>query len=118
MLNPGSEEEKQSEEEKARGLTRGSPGTPSYTAPEVWGSGAYHGKTADVWSLGVTLHAMVFGTLPFFALDQQQLIKVTPPLLRPPPESVKIQNRQPSVALISPCDATRCPCLILMLILP
>jgi len=56
------------------GLTRGSPGTPSYTAPEVWGSQAYQGKVADIWSLGVTLHAMVFGTLPYFALDQQELI--------------------------------------------
>jgi len=75
VLNPGAEEGAQaSEDEKKAGMTRGSPGTPSYTAPEVWGARAYHGKTADVWSLGVTLHAMAFGTLPYFALDQQELI--------------------------------------------
>jgi len=78
VLGSSGDEEAHSlaEEEKAKGLTRGSPGTPSYTAPEVWGARAYHGKTADVWSLGVTLHAMVFGTLPYFALDQQELIKM------------------------------------------
>lgn len=56
------------------GYTSGSPGTPSFTAPEVWGAVKYHGKLSDVWSLGVTLHAMVFGTLPFYSLEQQELI--------------------------------------------
>jgi 1D-myo-inositol-triphosphate 3-kinase len=54
--------------------TVGSPGTPTYTAPEVWGSGSYHGKLADVWSLGVTLHAMVFGCLPYAATTPTDLI--------------------------------------------
>jgi len=54
--------------------TVGSPGTPTYTAPEVWGVGGYAGKVADVWSLGVTLHAFVFGCLPYPALNQQELI--------------------------------------------
>ena len=52
----------------------GSPGTPTYTAPEVWGSGTYKGRLADVWSLGVTLHAMVFGHLPYEADNQSDLI--------------------------------------------
>jgi len=56
------------------GKTKGSPGTPTYTAPEVWGQGKYDPKAADVWALGVTLHAMVFGTLPFFYTDQQELV--------------------------------------------
>jgi len=54
--------------------TVGSPGTPTYTAPEVWGVGGYAAKPSDVWSLGVTLHAMVFGCLPYPALNQQELI--------------------------------------------
>ena len=62
------------------GKTSGSPGTPTYTAPEVWGSGKYDAKAADVWSLGVTLHAMVFGTLPYMIIDPQRLIEaVTAP---------------------------------------
>ena len=52
----------------------GSPGTPSYTAPEVWGTDKYEAKKSDIWSLGATLHAMVFGTLPYLCTDQQQLI--------------------------------------------
>ena len=52
----------------------GSPGTPTYTAPEVWGTDAYQGRLADVWSLGVTLHAMVFGCLPYSASSQADLI--------------------------------------------
>jgi len=57
-------------------FTSGSPGTPTYTAPEVWGHFKYEAKKADVWALGVTLHAMVFGTLPFFSNDQQELIEM------------------------------------------
>ena len=48
----------------------GSPGTPTYTAPEVWSANSYQGRLADVWSLGVTLHAMVFGCLPYSAESQ------------------------------------------------
>lgn len=48
----------------------GSPGTPTYTAPEVWTRSSYKGRLADVWSLGVTLHAMCFGHLPFSAASQ------------------------------------------------
>lgn len=54
--------------------TIGAPGTPTYTAPEVWGTGTYQARKSDVWSLGVTLHAMVFGCLPFYAPNQQDLI--------------------------------------------
>ena len=51
----------------------GSPGTPAYTAPEVWapevwshvGKRQYDPKAADVWSLGITLHAMAFGNVPY-----------------------------------------------------
>eukprot|EP00752_Nemacystus_decipiens_P012663 g11217.t1 len=42
-------------------------GTPDYTAPEVVQGFAYEGAAADVWSLGVTLYAMLAGYLPFEA---------------------------------------------------
>ena len=50
-----------------RAKAKGSVGTPLYNAPEKFlaTSAGYDGAAADVWALGVTLHAMVFGDLPF-----------------------------------------------------
>ncbi|CAG0916905.1 unnamed protein product [Notodromas monacha] len=42
-------------------------GTPAFIAPEalMQRRGMYSGKAADVWSLGITLYAIVFGDVPF-----------------------------------------------------
>jgi hypothetical protein len=42
------------------------PGTPAFVAPECI-KGSFHGKGADVWSLGVCLYQFVTGFVPFFA---------------------------------------------------
>lgn len=42
-------------------------GTPAFTAPECLDpeKEAYSGQAMDMWSLGVTLFAMVYGDVPF-----------------------------------------------------
>lgn len=53
-------------------------GTPAYIAPEILlgcqqGANGYKGFTPDVWSLGVCLYAMLFGTVPFKASNMNEL---------------------------------------------
>ena len=43
-----------------------------YRAPEVQGGKAYLPSFADVWSLGVLLHIMLTGTLPFEGFDERE----------------------------------------------
>ncbi|VVC29341.1 Armadillo-type fold,Protein kinase, ATP binding site,WD40-repeat-containing domain,Protein kinase [Cinara cedri] len=50
-------------------LLSSSAGTPAFTAPEVLdpSTTAYSGKALDVWALGCTLYAFVYGRLPYNA---------------------------------------------------
>lgn len=48
-----------------------SPGTPVFTAPECCVGLNYHGKTADIWALGVTLYCMILGYCPFIGESLQ-----------------------------------------------
>ena len=51
-------------------------GTPAYIAPEIISDIGYEGFTADTWSLGVLLYAMVCGTVPFKAQNMHDLHKI------------------------------------------
>lgn len=48
-------------------------GTPAYIAPEVFKGKGYRGFQSDVWSAGVVLYAMLFGTVPFKATNMSEL---------------------------------------------
>lgn len=50
-------------------------GSPAYVAPEVLRGEAHCRKAADVWSLGVVLHAMLCRTFPFLDRDPARLFQ-------------------------------------------
>ena len=50
-------------------------GTPSYMSPEIVGSQAYNGASADIWACGVMLYALLTGTVPFKAQTEKELFR-------------------------------------------
>ncbi len=50
------------------------PGTPAFVAPECI-KGAFHGKMADVWSMGICLYQFVTGTVPFLADNSPEIFE-------------------------------------------
>lgn len=51
-------------------------GTPAYIAPEIIRDKGYEGFKADIWSAGVVLFAMLYGTVPFKANNMTDLHKL------------------------------------------
>ena len=47
-------------------------GTPAYIAPEILRNKGY-GLNVDIWSVGVVLFAMLYGTVPFKAQTMEEL---------------------------------------------
>ena len=50
-------------------------GTPAYLAPEIIRNKGYDGYISDIWSLGVLLHALTVGTVPFKAETLEDLYR-------------------------------------------
>ena len=48
-------------------------GTPAYIAPEILLDKGYSGSGIDMWSAGVVLYAMLYGTVPFKAHNMKDL---------------------------------------------
>jgi 5'-AMP-activated protein kinase catalytic alpha subunit len=48
-------------------------GTPAYIAPEILRDKGYFGFKVDIWSAGVVLYAMLYGTVPFKANNMTEL---------------------------------------------
>jgi len=59
------------------GMVNGTDGTFSFFAPEtcITDYKGHDGRKADIWALGVTLWAFIFGTVPFFCQDLARLFE-------------------------------------------
>ncbi|XP_047032769.1 calcium/calmodulin-dependent protein kinase kinase 2 isoform X2 [Helicoverpa zea] len=71
----------------AAGRVSGTVGTPAFRAPEAAApADKYSGEAADIWSLGVTLYAMVTGKVPWVGSSAVELQRkvLAEPLTYPP----------------------------------
>ena len=51
-------------------------GTPAYIAPEILRDKGYYGFAVDIWSSGVVLFAMLYGTVPCKANNMTELQQI------------------------------------------
>ena len=51
-------------------------GTPAYIAPEIIKEEGYQGFGVDIWSAGVVLYAMLYGSVPFKAGSMKELHQI------------------------------------------
>ncbi len=66
-------------------------GTPEYVAPEIINQTG-HGKTVDVWCLGILLYEMTYGIPPFYNKEQSLMLKWVLKLQPTFPSIIKISN--------------------------
>ena len=67
-------------------------GTPNYVAPEILEKKNGHSYEVDIWSLGVVIYTMLFGTPPFDANDEKVIYKKIKMNSYKFPENIKVEN--------------------------
>eukprot|EP01102_Stenamoeba_stenopodia_P015787 TRINITY_DN5437_c0_g1_i1.p1 TRINITY_DN5437_c0_g1~~TRINITY_DN5437_c0_g1_i1.p1 ORF type:complete len:402 (+),score=91.77 TRINITY_DN5437_c0_g1_i1:26-1207(+) len=70
------------------------PGSLYYASPEIVKGDPYFGPESDVWSMGVTLFALVSGCIPFYAPEPEQIMQkiVQAPIPLHPSFSKKLKD--------------------------
>ncbi|KAF4147910.1 RyR domain [Phytophthora infestans] len=56
-----------------RGMIKSTKGTYQFLPPESLNGDAYCAFKADIWAIGVTMYALLFGSLPYFSNDVSEL---------------------------------------------
>ena len=67
-------------------------GTPNYVAPEILEKKNGHSYEVDIWSLGVVIYTMLFGTPPFDANDEKVIYKKIKMNSYKFPENIKVES--------------------------
>ncbi|OWZ18220.1 Protein kinase [Phytophthora megakarya] len=59
-----------------KGYVSTTAGTYAFMGPETLKGGEYSAYAADIWALGITVHALAFGTIPFYDPDVVTLFEM------------------------------------------
>ncbi|KAL3664149.1 hypothetical protein V7S43_011031 [Phytophthora oleae] len=59
-----------------KGYVSTTAGTYAFMGPETLKGGEYSAYAADIWALGITIHALAFGTIPFYDPDVMTLFEM------------------------------------------
>uniref|UniRef100_A0A3Q2CPZ6 Testis-specific serine/threonine-protein kinase 1-like n=1 Tax=Cyprinodon variegatus TaxID=28743 RepID=A0A3Q2CPZ6_CYPVA len=84
-------------------------GTPNYQAPEILKHRPYNPKLNDVWSMGIVLYEMLFGSLPFKNRNREEFVRLQMKrrITFPTTSSVSTQAKELIHSILQPVPENR-----------
>jgi serine/threonine-protein kinase NIM1 len=82
-------------------------GTPAYLAPEIVADRGYEPFYVDIWSMGVLLYAIVYGTVPFRAKTLPELHKLILRCKYEMPEGISLKAQDLIRRMLNPIPQMR-----------